>query len=231
VAVIDIAGAGQFRTARTDIDVVLLIEDEVGSAEGAIRACRFVPHWYVRCDVAINQPFEQSYCAISRVARQSPGPQIEAALNTIYRGLGDSNLHSAVRASAYRIEDDPDLVVDQVVRVISEEWVHTGSRNPCRLRFSEGDFFGRLASMTAFARSATISTKILVAARGIEGRKLLANRLGCHLCPRPCKRLIARNPFLPIHVRLDQARIDRERLASNQPGRNAHRHHTLEHPA
>src|SRR5262249_55077203 len=140
VALIDIAGAGQFRTARADIDIVLLIEDEVGSAESAIRACRFVPHRYVRRDVAINQPFEQSYCAISRVTRQSPGPQIEAALNTSYHGLGYSNLHGAVRASAYCIEDNPYLVVDQVIRVISEEWVHTGSRNPCRLRISEGDF-------------------------------------------------------------------------------------------
>jgi hypothetical protein len=34
-----------------------------------------------------------------------------------------------------------------------------------------------------------------------------------------------------VHIRLDQARIDRERFASNQPGRNAHCHYTLEHSA
>ena len=56
VALIDIACAGQFRTAWANIDVTLLIEDEVGPAEGAISTCRLVPYRYVRCDVAIHQP-------------------------------------------------------------------------------------------------------------------------------------------------------------------------------
>ena len=58
VTLIDIACAGQFRSAWQNIDVALLIEDEVGPAEGAISTCRLVPHRYVRCDVAIDQPFE-----------------------------------------------------------------------------------------------------------------------------------------------------------------------------
>ena len=64
VALIDIARAGQFRTTWANIDVALLIEDEVGTAEGAIGTCRLVPHRYVRCDVAIHQPFEQPDRAI-----------------------------------------------------------------------------------------------------------------------------------------------------------------------
>ena len=47
----------------------------------------------------------------------------------------------------------------------------------------------------------------------------------------PCNRLVAREPLHLVHIRLDQARIDRERFASDKPRRNAHRHHTLEYPA
>src|SRR5215218_10348134 len=55
--------------------------------------------------------------------------------------------------------------------------------------------------------------------------------MGCLLDLRPGNRLVAGNPLLLIYVCLDQARIDRKCLATNEPGRNAHRHHALEHPA
>src|SRR5664279_5595878 len=60
------------------------------------------------------------------------------------------------------------------------------------------------------------------------GRNLLSNRMG-YLRPR--NRLVAGCPLLLVHIRLDQARIDRKRLAPNEPGRDAHRHHALEHPS
>ena len=41
---------------------------------------------------------------------------------------------------------------------------------------------------------------------------------------------VSTHPLLLIHIRFDQARIDRERFAPNQPGRNAHCHYTLEDP-
>ncbi len=34
-----------------------------------------------------------------------------------------------------------------------------------------------------------------------------------------------------VHIRLNQARIDRERFAANEPGRDAHRYHALEYTA
>jgi hypothetical protein len=43
--------------------------------------------------------------------------------------------------------------------------------------------------------------------------------------------LVAGNPLLLVHIRLDQARIDRERFPANEPGCDAHCHHALEHPA
>ena len=85
--------------------------------------------------------------------------------------------------------------------------------------------------MAAFARTATVSTTIPIAAGGIERYEILANRMGCLLCLWPRKRLITGDPLCLVHIHLDQARIDRERFASNQPARNAHRHHALEYPA
>ena len=69
------------------------------------------------------------------------------------------------------------------------------------------------------------------AASGIESYEILANRMGCFLRLRPRKRLVAGDPLRLVYIRLDQARIDRERFASNQPGPNAHRHHALKYPA
>src|SRR6476646_6108686 len=69
------------------------------------------------------------------------------------------------------------------------------------------------------------------AAGGIEGYEVLANRMGRLFCLRPCNWLIARHSLLLVHIRLDQARINRERLAPDQSGRDAHPHHTLEDPA
>src|SRR6266446_4316541 len=69
-----------------------------------------------------------------------------------------------------------------------------------------------------------------MAAGGIESREVLANRTGCLLRLRPVHRLVARNPLLLVHIRLDQARVDRERFAANKPCRDAHCHHALEYP-
>ena len=124
-----IAGAGQFRATWANIDVALLVEDEVGSAEGAIGACRLVPHRNVRRDLAIHQPFEQPDRAINGVACQPLGPEIEATPDPVNHGLGDSNLDRSVGARAFRIEDDPGLVVDQVVRIIGKERVHARPGN------------------------------------------------------------------------------------------------------
>ena len=56
VPLIDVASTGQLCTARTDIDVALGIEDEVGSTECTVRACRLIPDRDVRGDVALHQP-------------------------------------------------------------------------------------------------------------------------------------------------------------------------------
>ena len=77
------------------------------------------------------------------------------------------------------IEDDPGLVVDEVVCIVGEKWVGAWPGNPGRLRIDQRDFFGRLAA-TAAARTTIVSVAILlIAASGIERSEVLANRMGC----------------------------------------------------
>src|SRR6516165_5554045 len=185
MALIDVAGAGQHRATWTNVDVALRIEDEVCSAKGAIVAGRLVPHRNVRRDAAIHQPLEQPDRAISGVAREPPRPQTKAASDTLHHGLSNSNLHDAIGTGALGIDNDSSLVVDEIVRIIGKEWVHARPGNPGRLRIDQRDFFGRLASSAGTARTTTVYVTTLLIARGIESRKVLANRVGCILCGRP----------------------------------------------
>jgi hypothetical protein len=120
-------------STRADINVALPVEDKVGAAEGAIGACRLVPHRDVRCDLTVYQPLEQPDRAINGVACEPLGPQTKAASDALHHGLSDSDLHDAVGAGPFGIDDDPSLVVDQIVRIIGKERVHARSGNPTRL--------------------------------------------------------------------------------------------------
>jgi hypothetical protein len=59
MALIDVASAGELFATRTNVEVASPVEDEVGSAEGAIVASRLVPHRNMRRDLAIHQRLEQ----------------------------------------------------------------------------------------------------------------------------------------------------------------------------
>src|SRR5262249_12388347 len=92
--------------------------------------------------------------------------------------------------------------------------------------------FGRVGPPAATARPPVApAATLLITLGGIQSQQVLSNRTGCLLGFRPNSRLIARHPLLLVHVRLDQARIDRKTLTANQPGRHAPRHHALKHPA
>ena len=134
VALIDVAGAGKLRTARTNIDITFLVEDEVGPAEDAIVARRLVPHRHMGRDLAVHQPLEQPCHAINSVAYKPLRPKIEATLDALHHGLGDRDLLFAIGARAFGVEDNPNLVVDEVVRIIGEERINTFPGNPGRLR-------------------------------------------------------------------------------------------------
>src|SRR6266704_2755207 len=47
---------------------------------------------------------------------------------------------------------------------------------------------------------------------------------------RPGDWLVTWYSLLLVHIRLDQARIDRECFTADQPSRDAHRHYALKHP-
>src|SRR5262249_57614175 len=64
-ALIDVAGAGKLCTARTNIDVTFLVEDEVGPAEDAIVARRLVPHRHIGPDLPVHHPLQQPSHAIN----------------------------------------------------------------------------------------------------------------------------------------------------------------------
>ena len=165
--------------------------------------------------------------AVNGVACEPLGLQTKAARDTLNHGPGDRDLHDAVGTSAFGIEDNPSLVVDEVVRIVGEEGVDAGPGNPGRLRIGQRDFFGRLATTTP-ARTTIISLAILlVTASSIENAEVLANCMRCLFRLRPGDRLVARSPLLPVNIRLDQARIDRKRFAAHEPSRDAHCHHAL----
>src|SRR5215469_3332018 len=110
VALINVAGAGQYGATWANINITLLVEDKVCSAEGAVVARRLVPHRNVRGDLAIHQPLKQPDRAINSVASEPLGPKIEAAADALHHRLSDGNFRYAVGPRAFGVEDDPELV-------------------------------------------------------------------------------------------------------------------------
>jgi hypothetical protein len=96
--------------------------------------------------------------------------------------------------------EDPDLVVDKLVRIVGEEWVHAPPGNPGRLRMvNETSFRGLRPSAAVAARTAIVLvTALLIIAGGIEDREVLSNRTGCLLRLRPGDRLVARSSLLLV---------------------------------
>ena len=100
--------------AWADVDVALVVEDEVGSTECAIGACRLIPDRDVRGDVAVHQPLKHPDRTIGGVAHKPLWSKLEASPNTLQHGLGDSYLRNAIGARTFGVDDDPGFVVDQV---------------------------------------------------------------------------------------------------------------------
>jgi len=113
--------------------------------------------------------------------------------------LSDGDLLYAIGARTLGVEDDPDLVVDEIIRLIGEERIHALLCDPCRLRVGQRNFFGRLASAAA-ARTAVVSATVLfLDAGGIQGREIFSNGTGCLLGLRPGNRLVAGRPLSCPH--------------------------------
>src|ERR1700747_390587 len=145
VTLVDVAGTGQLCAAWTDIDVALRVENKVASTERAVGMRRLVPHRDVRCDAAIYQPFEQPDRAINSVACKPPRPNIEAAFDALDHGLRDGDPRDTVGTCALGVDDDPSLVVDEIVCVVSKKRIGALPCTPCRLWICQRNLLRRLA--------------------------------------------------------------------------------------
>ena len=115
-------------------------------SEPCIGSGRLVPHRNVRRDALIPEPLQQLCRAIGGIACEPLRLEIEAALDTIHHGLGDGHVVAAIGARAISVEDDPELVVYEIVGIIDEERVHALACDPGRLRISQRDLLRRLAA-------------------------------------------------------------------------------------
>ena len=146
-------------------------------SEPCIGSGRLVPHRNVRRDALIPEPLQQLCRAIGGIACEPLRLEIEAALDTIHHGLGDGHLVAAIGARAISVEDDPELVVYEIVGIIDEERVHALACDPGRLRISQRDLLGRLAAAAIAGAAAIPAITLLIAARGIESRQVLTHRM------------------------------------------------------
>src|SRR5215813_10306068 len=126
-------------------------------------------------DPAIHERLEQFDRTIDAVSRESPGTKTEAAFNAVDHGFGDGNLVGAVSTRAFGIDDDSSFVVDEIVCIVSEEWVGALPCDPCRLWIGQRDFFSKAASTAAAART-RVTVTLFIPAGSIEDREVLANR-------------------------------------------------------
>src|SRR6516162_5693672 len=94
-------------------------------------------HRHMRRDLAVRQPLEQPCHAINGVAYKPLRPKIEATLDALQHDLGDRDLLFAIGAGAFGVVDNPNLVVDEVVRIMGEERIDTFPGNPGRLRIGQ----------------------------------------------------------------------------------------------
>src|ERR1700724_1627005 len=150
---------------------------------------RLFPCGQVRGDLTIHKPFEQPSRAINGVACEPLGPKIKAAADAVQHGLGDGDLLFAIGARALGVEDDPGLVVDEVVCIVGEEWVDALPCDPGRLRIGQRNLLRHLAFGAPARRSTAISFAIVpITAGGVECRQVLPNRARCLLRLRPRNR-------------------------------------------
>jgi hypothetical protein len=123
-ALINVAGAGELCAAWTNVDVAFRVEDKVSPAEGAVKARRFIPYRNMRRDVAIHQCFENSDRTVNTVACEPLRVMIEAACDPVNHSLGNRYLGDTVGARALSVDDDPSLIVDEIVCIVSKERIN-----------------------------------------------------------------------------------------------------------
>ena len=136
-----------------------------------------------------------------------------------------------VGSRALGIDDDPGLVIDEIVGIVSGEW----GRPPAWRPTPPADRLARLPS-EACVYCRHHSTRHCLDRHLPHRSWWYLKPLDTHephgMPPRHAAGnwLIAGRPFLLVHISLDQAGVDRKSFAANQPDADALRHHTFKNP-
>jgi hypothetical protein len=135
--------------------------------------------------VRLKVPSER---AINAVASEPLRLKIEAAFDALDHGLGDGNLCNAIGACSLGVDDDPDLVVDEIVCVVSKEWIGALPCNPRRLWIGQRDLLRRPASAATIRAGngcfATDSVWNRTVATTVTGTRRSAQNRSSHPSPR-----------------------------------------------
>ena len=213
---VDLLALPQLLAARTGVEIAPVVVGEVGPLEGAVAPLGLVEDRDVRLDPAlVHQPGEHLGRAIGAVGGQPLRIEAEAILGALDHRARRTDLGLADRAARLDVHDDGVVHVDQVVGGVGEEGVPLQRAGPLRRRIGpRHELRLHLARRTPGGIVERVEI-LLHRATGL-GHRLPVDRL------RPFRRALL------VGVGPDQAGIDREAFAADQPFLDAAAHRRLE---
>src|SRR5476651_33664 len=211
----DVTGRGQCFTGWTSVDVLLLVEREVGSAERAVIACALIPDRDVWRDFLADDPGKELPRSIGRVCGKALRLYAECLLRALKHWPGCRDLVVGACRGGLNVNDDsagPEI--DQVIEPVAELHALVGLRRPGRTWVHRRDHLWRLA----------IGIGVFI----IETCKELLGCTRLMFRQRPVD-LIGRFAVIAAGVGLDDAGINSEAFALNKTRVHASPHHRLEY--
>jgi hypothetical protein len=204
---------------RADVDIAILVEREVSPREGAVLTHRLVDNRDVRRNLLlVDDPIERRSRSVGRIGSQPRGLQSQPLLGPVDHRLGGADLRLANGARRLDVDNHSKLHIDEIVIGVGEK--RRSAHRPRPLG-------GRIRRRNELRRDLARRTK----GRVIEGRQILLHRAACVFGSTLLVPLRSRNRTLLVGIRRDQAGIDREPFAADQPCRDAGLNHVLEDAA
>jgi hypothetical protein len=191
---------------RADVGVGAVVVGEVGALICPVAAARLVEDRDVRLDPAfLDQPAQHRRGAIGAVGDQPLGVEAEAVHRAIDHGARGADLRLPDGARRLDVDDDRVVGVDQIVGRIGEEGVTLLGARPLRRGIN-----GRGELRLHRARRAEGGV--------VENREILPDRARRRVgIDRRRVPVLAGGRALLVGVRLDQAGIDAEPPAADEP--------------
>lgn len=112
----------EFLPRRADINIAFTIKDELRLGELTVCSGGLVSDWNVRGDVPVRQPLEETACPVVDVASQAIGLDGETAHDARQHGFRHRGLIGELGTCSLGVHDDPELVINEIVRIAGEEW-------------------------------------------------------------------------------------------------------------